>query len=168
MDIFENLENLNVSEECFDEIMGIVEELLSERVTVGQLATAAANRMERERVKNDEANKKLKTEASKKNPSHELLAKYTQDLIDSARRHRHGKRLDNLNLPKNSKVAANDLFNAADKVQSDRFQKSQDNPIRGEKDKSAFKDKARSDRAIKIMNADPVVNRKNRKGLRII
>ena len=30
MDIFENLENLNVSEECFDEIMGIVEELLSE------------------------------------------------------------------------------------------------------------------------------------------
>jgi hypothetical protein len=30
MDIFESLENLNVSEECFDEIMGLVEELLSE------------------------------------------------------------------------------------------------------------------------------------------
>lgn len=30
MDIFESLENLPVSEECFDEIMGIVEELLSE------------------------------------------------------------------------------------------------------------------------------------------
>lgn len=30
MDIFENLENLNVSEACFDEIMGIVEEILSE------------------------------------------------------------------------------------------------------------------------------------------
>ena len=30
MDIFESLENLNVSEECFDEIMGIVEEILSE------------------------------------------------------------------------------------------------------------------------------------------
>ena len=30
MNIFESLENLNVSEECFDEIMGIVEELLSE------------------------------------------------------------------------------------------------------------------------------------------
>jgi hypothetical protein len=26
MDIFESLENLNVSEECFDEIMGIVED----------------------------------------------------------------------------------------------------------------------------------------------
>ena len=30
MDIFESLENLHVSEGCFDEIMGIVEELLSE------------------------------------------------------------------------------------------------------------------------------------------
>lgn len=30
MDIFENLENLNVSEECFDSIMDIVEELLDE------------------------------------------------------------------------------------------------------------------------------------------
>ena len=28
--IFESLENLNVSEECFNEIMGIVEEILSE------------------------------------------------------------------------------------------------------------------------------------------
>lgn len=30
MNIFESLENLNVSEECFDEIMGLVEELLNE------------------------------------------------------------------------------------------------------------------------------------------
>ena len=30
MDIFESLENLNVSEECFDEIMGIVEEVINE------------------------------------------------------------------------------------------------------------------------------------------
>lgn len=31
MDIFENLENLNISEECFNEIMDIVEEIISER-----------------------------------------------------------------------------------------------------------------------------------------
>ena len=30
MDIFESLENLNVSEECFDEIMGLVEAIISE------------------------------------------------------------------------------------------------------------------------------------------
>ena len=32
MDIFESLENLNVSEECFDDIMGIVEEILGEDI----------------------------------------------------------------------------------------------------------------------------------------
>lgn len=32
MNIFESLENLNVSEECFDDIIGIVEELLSENL----------------------------------------------------------------------------------------------------------------------------------------
>ena len=30
MNIFESLENLNVSEECFDEIMGIVEDIFSQ------------------------------------------------------------------------------------------------------------------------------------------
>jgi hypothetical protein len=33
MSIFESLENLNVSEECFDDIMDIVEELLSEDIS---------------------------------------------------------------------------------------------------------------------------------------
>ena len=32
MDIFESLENLSVSEECFDDIMDIVEEILSEEI----------------------------------------------------------------------------------------------------------------------------------------
>ena len=41
MDIFESLENLNVSEECFDEIVGIVEEMLKDRMTVGQLNAVA-------------------------------------------------------------------------------------------------------------------------------
>ena len=33
MNIFESLENLNVSQECFNDIIGIVEELLSENLT---------------------------------------------------------------------------------------------------------------------------------------
>ena len=36
MNIFESLENLPVSEECFEEIMGIVEEILSEGL-VGEI-----------------------------------------------------------------------------------------------------------------------------------
>ena len=42
MDIFENLENLEISEECFDEIMDIVEEIINE-VSVKRWKEAAAN-----------------------------------------------------------------------------------------------------------------------------
>jgi hypothetical protein len=42
MDIFENLENLNVSEECFDEIMNMVEELLNEGHNLEGVVTRAA------------------------------------------------------------------------------------------------------------------------------
>ena len=40
MDIFENLENLNVSEECFEDILNIVEEYINE-VSIGLLGRAA-------------------------------------------------------------------------------------------------------------------------------
>lgn len=45
MNIFENLENLQVSEECFDEIMGLVEELLSEDIvsTANRVASKDEN-----------------------------------------------------------------------------------------------------------------------------
>ena len=42
MNIFESLENLNVSEECFDEIMGLVEEVINE-VSVNMWKQAAQN-----------------------------------------------------------------------------------------------------------------------------
>ena len=37
MDIFESLENLNVSEECFEDIVGLVEAKLKDRMTMGEL-----------------------------------------------------------------------------------------------------------------------------------
>ena len=40
MDIFKNLENLNVSEECFNDIMDIVESIINE-VSLGKLTDAA-------------------------------------------------------------------------------------------------------------------------------
>ena len=45
MDIFESLENLGVSEACFDEIMGIVEEIINERDFCTR-PTAAKNSIE--------------------------------------------------------------------------------------------------------------------------
>lgn len=60
MDIFESLENLPVSEECFDEIMGTVEETISEYLTVGDVKNAAKsalkNRMQQYRSANSNPN----------------------------------------------------------------------------------------------------------------
>ena len=55
MSIFESLENLNVSEECFDEIVAMVEELLDE-----DLPSAIEKRYPRDKVQqeyNDEVDK---------------------------------------------------------------------------------------------------------------
>ena len=60
MSIFESLENLNISEECFDEIMDIVEKLLiNEKVTVSKWVEAAnkalgprEDKMSQELIKN--------------------------------------------------------------------------------------------------------------------
>ena len=41
MNIFENLEQLNVSEECFNNILNIVENKLKDRMTMGQLREKA-------------------------------------------------------------------------------------------------------------------------------
>ncbi len=57
MNIFENLENLNVSEECFDEIMGIVEDIINEMnpFTVGKVNALRKKNVDDavERVKSD-------------------------------------------------------------------------------------------------------------------
>ena len=47
MDIFESLENLNVSEECFDDIIGIVEEYINElKAPTPELAKKVFDRKE--------------------------------------------------------------------------------------------------------------------------
>lgn len=43
MNIFESLENLNVSEECFEDIIGLVEEYIHEVYTVSDVISAAEN-----------------------------------------------------------------------------------------------------------------------------
>ena len=166
MNIFESLENLNVSEECFDEIMGIVEEIINE-VSVGNLSQKATKSLEKAKVANQEAIKNFKKEQKKEQPDELKLSRYADEGNKAAQKYRNAKRIVDLNLPKNSKVKANELFKKADKVQTERFEKSIENPIRGEQNKSAFRDKKRAKRAIEIAKADPVVNREDRKGLSI-
>ena len=54
MDIFENLENLNVSEECFNDIMNMVEEIIEERDFTSR-PEAAKNSIEGRRKASDDA-----------------------------------------------------------------------------------------------------------------
>ena len=62
MNIFENLENLNVSEECFNEIIGIVEELINElHAPNPESATAVFDRKAARLQANTAANDALST-----------------------------------------------------------------------------------------------------------
>ena len=63
MDIFESLENLNVSEECFDEIMGLVEEYINELKNSTIEKTLDAHR---ERVMNAKAKGKENSQDTEK------------------------------------------------------------------------------------------------------
>lgn len=48
MDILESLENLNVSEECFDEIIGIIEEVIKNPELVKQYGTTEVQKLPKE------------------------------------------------------------------------------------------------------------------------
>jgi hypothetical protein len=52
MDIFESLETLNVSEECFNDIVGLVEEYLSEGVNINNVVDRAKENLYDDVLKN--------------------------------------------------------------------------------------------------------------------
>ena len=72
--IFESLENLNVSEECFNEIMGIVEEIISERND--------RELLNRKKRRSKEYFSKLPSD----NPSYEEVEKAHKALVDAERK----------------------------------------------------------------------------------
>lgn len=144
MDIFEQLENLNVSEECFDDIMDIVEEYINE-VSVGLLSRAAASSLPKRKEAAIAANQRAE-ELGKKVRRHnfsippsgeekqkEFYKKQREEAQSAAKadlergnkeeKFQHAQDIVNLNLPKNSKVSANSLFKAAHNVRDDRRSK---------------------------------------------
>ena len=60
MDIFESLENLNVSEECFNDIVGLVEELLSEDIVDSVLKHTEGDDSKRAKLLNKVLDNKTK------------------------------------------------------------------------------------------------------------
>ena len=82
MDIFENLENLNVSEECFNDIMDIVEELLSEKITDWDNYVKAAEKVLPERVKSGHGGRIRHAAEVSCQPSEKDIKDYTEENID--------------------------------------------------------------------------------------
>ena len=85
--IFESLENLNVSEECFNEIMGIVEELLNEEDSLDDGSHIRKKYREPEYEKNKDGSIKLndKGYAIPANKSAEMYAKSHRSHQDEPR-----------------------------------------------------------------------------------
>ena len=84
MNIYESLENLNVSEECFDEIMGIVEEIINEVSDEWKQACkdSARSKSEYFRRKYDEARSNYAENRSSKNGDKVLDASVLSDKAD--------------------------------------------------------------------------------------
>ena len=122
MGIFEQLENLNVSEECFDDILGIVEEYINE-VSVNMWKNAAKNSIP-SRIKAVRKGPYEKTTVYSgkgkeefRKPSGYNKEEGVADEKDLIRLKRAKDIVSNFT---NSKKSANKLVKAADKVIKDR------------------------------------------------
>ena len=89
MNIFESLENLQVSEECFNDILSIVEEIINEvsRGEVGKRIQKALEEIDKkaEKVDNKEGEEKEEAKTELVKYSHEQLPKIdriTNKVID--------------------------------------------------------------------------------------
>lgn len=159
---------MNISEKCFNELVELVEEIINE-VSVGALARATENNAEKRKENSDKA---LKTyykaqdeyeKAAKKHPEEEpALYRRLQDVDKAAckefDKNTHAQALKDLNLPKDSKVSANKLFKAANKVEPKRDKEYDE--VTGQSDSKKFwKGMRRWNRANDIVYADPVKSR---------
>ena len=104
MDIFESLENLQISEECFNDIMDIVEKVLAKDL----VQAAETSYPQRDK------------EASKiyKDPN-----ATTEEKNRAMRRRHHASVLKRLPNPKNSAVSAKKLIQAARNSKPERLAK---------------------------------------------
>ena len=162
--------------EGFEGAVEILEEIINE-VSVGALARATENNFKKRQEAHKKSTENLKKaydsyeEQSRKHPEDEPALYNAVSKLGSATRKEgekasHANDLANLNLPKDSKVSANKLFDKADKTYAKRGK---------EVDKALDKGKGRGDkefdapmkkysRAVDLAVADPVVSRRTNGG----
>lgn len=112
--IFESLENLQVSEGCFEDIVGLVEEYLSEKVTVERVKKAAISSLPKR-----EAEYKEQCSDDACLPAYPPLYYQTKSRYEAAKRLANG-------LPDNDKRDFARLRKAAQKVTGRRYDEDED------------------------------------------
>jgi hypothetical protein len=162
MDIFENLEQLNVSEECFDEIMGIVEELLNEKITMKEWTDKAKQVLpnrSKEVDKKEEAYLKsvgVKPEDKDKFYKNGMIPdnKEYKELVKAADRLRHANTVSHLKKGSGS-ASVEKVMNATNKV-ADKRAEAANGHIWAMKSDPNYKNVMRLDHAAALGNNDPV------------
>lgn len=119
MNIFESLENLNVSEECFNDIMSIVEEIINE-VSVKRWKEAAINSLADRGFEEGKMDAAIDAINKKKRHSYKDDEKLNKH-FNAIDRTIHAKEV--AHLP-NSKMSANKVLKAARKAKSLRHKQS--------------------------------------------
>lgn len=145
MDIFESLENLSVSEECFNEIMGLVEEYINE-VSLGKLKSAAYNSKDDREIEAMKAQRDFDHSMNK-------IASYGK-LLNAEDRYSHAANLADLDV-KDENKNANKYFKAVANSIENR-----ENKKKG-KSSSADPDVKRWSKVYSLVDEDPVVKRRN-------
>lgn len=159
--------------EALEKALSLTEEIINE-VSVGALARAVENNLPK-RKKNEEAAIKAYKQAqneyekgSKESPEDEPALYKKLQCTDKAAckefdKARDAENLKDLNLPKDSKVSANKLFNAAKKVNPERQKKTEETVknTKGTKEdaKKFLNSLKRDNRSFDISLADPVKSR---------
>ena len=161
------------AEKDIKEALSLTEEIINE-VSVGALARAVENNLPK-RKKNEEVAIKAYKQAqneyekgSKESPEDEPALYKKLQCTDKAAckefdKARDAENLKDLNLPKDSKVSANKLFNAAKKVNPERQKKTEETVknTKGTKEdaKKFLNSLKRDNRSFDISLADPVKSR---------
>ena len=159
--------------EALEKALSLTEEIINE-VSVGALARAVENNLPK-RKKNEEVAIKAYKQAqneyekgSKESPEDEPALYKKLQCTDKAAckefdKARDAENLKDLNLPKDSKVSANKLFNAAKKVNPERQKKTEETVknTKGTKEdaKKFLNTLKRDNRSFDISLADPVKSR---------
>ena len=111
MDIFESLENLPVSESCFEDIVNIAEYFISEKVSVKQWRAAAIRSLEGRAVKAAKADDKS-FKAMSRNASEKTQDKYAEEAAKADERLEHAREV--ATTMRDSKIPANRVMRAAE------------------------------------------------------